>query len=268
MIDQDILTTNNNFSVACCNFYEHQIVQTLLGSSFHPGGLALTKRLGEELGFTSNDRILDLASGLGTSAIALAEEFGATVVGIELSSENIVKAQKLVEKKKLENLVSFRNGMVDKLPFENNTFDYVLSECSFCLFKDKNKVAQEIHRILKPNGKVIISDIAIEKKLPFDIENLVFQVACIASAVSMSTYANYFKRNGFMIQSLTGDVNILLQFAEGIKKKIFVLELASGLRKIDLGTLNIKEIKMWIEKAKELLHNGYATYMIMIGEKI
>lgn len=268
MIEQNIIHESDTFTVACCNFYEHKLVQTLLGSSFHPGGIVLTKEIAEKQHFSSTDRILDLASGLGTSALYLAEQFGSTVVGIDLSEVNISKAQKKVEEKHLENLVTFRTGNIQTLPFESESFDYVLIECSFCLFEDKKTVGKEIYRVLKPKGKVVITDIAIEKQLPFEVEHLIYQVACIAHALSMDGYAKYFKESGFSIESLTDRRDILLKMVEDVKKKLFVLELASGLKKIELGSLDVKELKSLITKAKQLLNEGYATYMVLIADKI
>ncbi len=267
MINHDLFKDSSTFEVACCNFYENSVVQTLLGSSFHPGGVELTRKLGEKLGFSSSDKILDLASGLGTSAIYIAEHFGSQVVGVDISKKNVEKAQETVKKKHLDNLVTFMVGNVANLSFETNAFDYVISECSFCLFDNKLEVGKEIHRILKPGAQVLITDIAIEKKLPFEVENMVFKVACIANALSMQQYSDYFNQSGFKIQSVTGHKEILLALVEDVKKKLFVLELASGLKKINVGSINVKEIKSYIEKAKKLINEDYASYMILVGKK-
>ena len=143
----------------------------------------------------------------------------------------------------------------------------MVCECSFCLFTNKKSVVEEIYRVLKPHGKVLITDMAIEKPLPIDVHNIIFHVACIASAVSMKTYAEYFKQQEFEIQLLTGQTEVLFQLIDDIKKKLFVLELAKGFRKITVENLDIRKVKEWIELAKKLLHDGYATYMIMIAQK-
>jgi len=267
MIDLRKINESQSFEAACCTFYEDTLVQMLLGTSFHPGGLDLTKKLGDKLQLKTTDKILDLASGLGTSALCLSETFGCNVVGIDVSAKNVAEAQENARKKKLDDKVTFKVGSVEKIPLEDNTFDYVLSECSFCLFDKKETVGSEIYRLIKPKGKIVITDIAIEKPLPFDLDHIVFKVACIANAVSMNEYADYFKKSGFTIQSLTRHDEILLQMVEEVKKKLFVLELASGLHKIHLAPENVKEIKTYIQKAKEVIQQGYTTYMILIGRK-
>ena len=69
----------------CARLYESEIVSRLLGESFHPGGIALTERLGQLLGLTPASRVLDAASGKGTSAVVLAQRFGCSVIGVDLS---------------------------------------------------------------------------------------------------------------------------------------------------------------------------------------
>ena len=103
--------------------------------------------------------------------------------------------------------------------------------------------------------------------MPFEVEHIIFKVACIASALSMVEYKMYVEESGFTIQSSTTHDEILLHLVEEVKKKLFVLELASGLKKINLGPINPREIKDWIKKANELILDGYVTYMILIGKK-
>ena len=73
----------------CARLYESDFAKLLLGDSFHPGGLKLTERLGELLKLGPHSRVLDVASGKGTSALFLAERFGSEVVGIDYSSQNV-----------------------------------------------------------------------------------------------------------------------------------------------------------------------------------
>src|SRR5437762_10500966 len=76
----------------CARLYESDIVRLLLGDSFHPGGLNLTSRLGKLLKLGPASRVLDVASGKGSSALHLADRFGCEVAGIEYSAENVHQA--------------------------------------------------------------------------------------------------------------------------------------------------------------------------------
>jgi len=73
----------------CANLYESDFARILLGDSFHPGGLNLTGRLGELLGLAPGVRVLDVASGKGTSAMYLAKRFGCEVVGVDFGASDV-----------------------------------------------------------------------------------------------------------------------------------------------------------------------------------
>src|SRR6266852_9193733 len=75
----------------CAKLYESDLAKVLLGDSFHPGGLKLTERIGSLLRLTPESQVLDVASGNGTSACFLAEQFGCHVVGIDYRSTNVAK---------------------------------------------------------------------------------------------------------------------------------------------------------------------------------
>src|SRR5258707_15197332 len=78
----------------CASAYDSDIARLLLGDSFHPGGTRLTERLGELLNLTPSMRVLDVAAGKGTSAIALARRFGCDTVGIDFSRRNVEEANR------------------------------------------------------------------------------------------------------------------------------------------------------------------------------
>jgi len=243
------------------------MIKLILGDSIHPGGLALTRELGEELNLNSDDKVLDIASGLGTSAIFLAKEFGSDVIGIDLSKKNVDEANLLVKNKKLDN-VSFMVGDAESLEFKNQEFDVVISECSFCIFPNKTLAAQEMNRVLKQGGRLGVSDVAIEKELPISVKNLLLRVACIGDALSMEGYREIFDKTGFVIDKLTNRKDVVLDTMNRIKKRIFIAEIAKGLKKINLNQIDIKQAKYWLEGGKTMLMDGYGTYMVLVGRKV
>ncbi len=93
----DQLAENDVIKACCARLYESNWARLLLGDAFHPGGLALTQRLGRLLDLQSNSRVLDVAAGKGTSAIYLAQHFGCRVVGIEYSLKNVEAASSAAE---------------------------------------------------------------------------------------------------------------------------------------------------------------------------
>ncbi|MFX1511242.1 MAG: methyltransferase domain-containing protein [Promethearchaeota archaeon] len=267
MLETELVGDETDIKVACCNFYEHDFIKLLLGDSLHPGGLELTEQLGKKLLLKPKDKILDLASGLGVSAIFLAEKFGSTITGIDVSEKNVDQANITAQKKGLKN-VTFEVADAEHLPYEAEEFDVVISECSFCLFPNKTIATQEMWRVLKPNGRLGLTDVAIEKELPFDAQNILLRVVCIADALSMSEYRLTFENSGFKIELLEDKKEYVLQMISSVKKKIFLAELAKGVKKIDLKNLDLKLAKYWIKQGRRLVNEGYGTYMMLIGKKI
>ncbi|MHA2233495.1 MAG: class I SAM-dependent methyltransferase [Candidatus Hodarchaeales archaeon] len=262
----ELLNPDGDFKTCCTTFYEFDLLQVLLGDSMHPGGVQLTKDLGKKLQLSPNDRILDLASGLGTSAIALAEEFDSTIIGIDLSSKNVKYGNKRAAEKGLRK-VSFKAGDAEELPFDDESFDVVISECSFCLFPKKEVAAAEMFRVLKPQGRLGITDVAVEKELPGDIQGMIFRVACIADALSTAGYVREFKKAGFQNIAAEDRKDMVYKMITDVKKKIFLAELARGLKKIDLGDLDVKQAKIWLHRGKELVDAGYGSYVMISGIK-
>src|SRR6266581_4141441 len=139
---------------ACCAaVYQNDYVRLLLGNSFHPGGAELTGHLGEVLGLGPADHVLDVASGKGTSAFVLADAFGCRVTGLDYGERNVAEANAANHP-----LCNFRPGDAERLPFPDASFDAVISECAFCTFPDKPTAAGEMQRVLKPYGRLGLTD--------------------------------------------------------------------------------------------------------------
>ena len=138
----------------CARLYESDFAKMLLGDSFHPGGIRLTERLGMLLGLTIRSRVLDIASGKGTSALFLAEHFGCEVIGVDYGAQNVEQANAAAAAKGLEKRVSFQTGDAERLPFADASFDAVICECAFCTFPDKRAAADEFARVLRSGGSV------------------------------------------------------------------------------------------------------------------
>jgi len=139
--------------------HESDWARLLLGDSFHPGGVALTTHLGAALGLHPGLRVLDIASGTGASALALARAYGCAVVGVDLGAANVRDATAAAARAGLGGRVRFARGDAERLPFDDASFDAVLCECAFCTFPDKRAAASEFARVLRPGGRVGLSDL-------------------------------------------------------------------------------------------------------------
>ena len=134
-----------------CKLYESGALSGFLGESLHPGGLELTERALRESDLPRQARILDIGCGSGETVFWL--------VGHNHKAEGIDSSSKLIGKG-LENNpgLPIKEGYSESLPYDDCIFDGVLLECTLSLFEDSDKSLEEINRVLKRNGKLIVSD--------------------------------------------------------------------------------------------------------------
>ena len=126
--------------------------------TLHPGGFALTKRTAELAGLMDGLKVLDVSSGRGTQSIFYAKEFGVDVTGVDISEEMVKTAADNAEKAGLSHKVQFRLGDSQCLPFEDNTFDVAINECAVGIPDDSQKVLNEMVRVVKPGGRILIHE--------------------------------------------------------------------------------------------------------------
>jgi len=250
----------------CADFYENDAVKLIFGQSLHPGGLKLTKELGEKLDIKENNKVLDIASGIGTSAILLAKNIGCEVTGIDLAKKNVEEAIKNADKEGVSKLVNFKLGDAEKIDFADESYDFVISECSFCLFPDKQKAAGEMYRILKKNGKLGLNDVIVRGELPEKMKNILYSFICIQDARSEDEYKNIIESTGFKNFYLEDKKDDILNLLESIRKKIFILEIAKGIKKINLE-IDLNGVKENLKEIKDCVDKGIISYSLMIAEK-
>lgn len=145
------------------------------------------------------DTVVDLGSGAGFDCFLAAREIGENgqVIGVDLSEEMLGLANKNAKKGKYAN-VRFVKGDIENLPLESNIADHIISNCVINLSLNKGAVFQEAYRVLKPGGKLAISDVVLEGELPDFVKNsLAGHVACVAGAEKVDTYLKYVSDAGF-----------------------------------------------------------------------
>jgi len=143
--------------------------------------------------------VLDLGSGAGVDVFLAANKVGPTgrVIGVDMTKEMVDKAKDIARDYGYHN-VEFRLGEIENLPVEDKFVDVVISNCVINLSLDKSKVFQEAYRVLKPKGRLIISDIVSEGMLPAEIkDNLDAWACCIGGALEQQEYLREIKEAGF-----------------------------------------------------------------------
>lgn len=166
-----------------------------------PGDANLALSCGNPTALASLNKgevVLDLGSGAGFDCFLAASKIGANgkVIGVDMTPEMVEKARDNAKKNGTKN-VEFRLGEIENLPVADNSVDVVISNCVINLSADKQKVFQEIHRALKPGGRVAISDIALLKELPKKIrESIESYVGCVGGAILVNDYKKMVEKSG------------------------------------------------------------------------
>lgn len=156
------------------------------------------------------DAVLDLGSGAGFDcflAVARVGESG-KVVGIDMTEEMVKKARANAEKYGYGN-VEFKLGDIEALPVGDNSFDVLISNCVINLAPDKKKVFREAFRVLKPGGKMFVSDIVLLEELSKETRNdKTLLAGCVAGALMKDDYIEKIKKAGFSVEILSEDKDI------------------------------------------------------------
>ncbi len=136
------------------------------------------------------ETVLDLGSGAGFDCFLAANIVGKNgrVIGVDMTPEMIEKAKENAKKGDYEN-VEFRLGEIEKLPVADHSADLVMSNCVINLSLDKGKVFEEVFRVLKPGGRIMISDIVLLRELPKVIkESIEAYIGCLSGAMMKEEY--------------------------------------------------------------------------------
>lgn len=143
--------------------------------------------------------VVDLGSGGGLDVFLAARKVGPTgrAIGIDMTPEMIHRARDNAAKSRLAN-VEFHEASIDHLPLADASADCIISNCVINLAPDKRAVFREMFRVLKPGGRVAVSDIALKRDLPPDLaRDLMALVGCIAGAIRVADYAEGLRAAGF-----------------------------------------------------------------------
>lgn len=181
----------------CSRLYENKLLRLVFGDSFHPGGERLTRDLGKKMGLTRDSTVLDVACGVGASAIVLSESFGSRLLGIDISRQNIADATSAAAAGGLSGQVKFVQSDAEELKLQSGQFDAVVCECALSTFPDKEKAVGEMFRVLKDGGRLGVSDMTVEKPIPEYLDKAFYYLACVSGALTRDEYLMLLENSGF-----------------------------------------------------------------------
>ena len=184
-----------------------------------PAGADLGLGCGNPIALASlkkGETVLDLGSGAGIDCFLAARKVGKSgkVIGVDMTHEMLEKARRNAEKGKYSN-VEFRLGEIENLPVADNKVDVVISNCVINLVPNKKKAFKEAFRVLKPGGRLMVSDIVLLKKLPESVKKSVAAyTACVSGALLKDDYIGAVKSAGFKQVSVVDESRYPLDLVE------------------------------------------------------
>ena len=187
--DLALLPTGANLGLGCGNPLEHAALQ--------PG-----------------ETVLDLGSGAGVDCLLAAHAVGpgGRVIGVDMTPAMIEKARANAQSARLTN-VEFRLGEIEHLPAADNSVDVIISNCVINLSPDKGQVFREALRVLRPDGRILVSDLVLRRPLSERLKNSIdAYVGCVAGALLKEDYLQRAREAGFtgveVLEERTYDVEI------------------------------------------------------------
>lgn len=143
--------------------------------------------------------VVDLGSGGGLDVFLAASKVGPNgkAIGIDMTPSMVERARQSAAKQGISN-AEFHLSTIDRIPLAGDSVDCIISNCVINLASDKGAVFREMHRVLKPGGRVAVSDIALKKALPPEVDkSLLAYIGCIAGAILIDDYVAALKQAGF-----------------------------------------------------------------------
>lgn len=259
---------------ACCvSFYEHPLVQRVFGDAFHPGGAALSRRLAERGDVGPDSHVLDVACGPGSTSLLLAHERGCRVTGVDLGGSNLEKARASAERLGVADLVDFVVGDALRLPFDDAAFTHVICECALCTFQDQPAALAEMHRVLAPGGRLLVSDVTLADghTLPEGLDDLLMTIACVAEARSQRAYVAAATAAGFADVVAEDERPAIVQMVDQLRKAMVGLKLMVRTGRLaveDLGLdITLEELDRQVKLGRREVQDGHIGYMALVAAK-
>jgi len=183
---------NEKDTLNTVKIYESSLFYTLTGNTIRPGGFKITKRVMELCGYSKGAHLLDIGCGCGATVEYL-EQYGMICTGIDSSALLIEEGLKRNKHLKL------LQGNAESLPVQDECMDGVIAECSFSLMHDKEKVLDEINRVLKTEGKFIITDMYLKSTEKNELPKETEVNSCILNAFVLDDLNALITKKGFRI---------------------------------------------------------------------
>ena len=251
----------------CAATYGSDLVALLLGDSYHPGGLTLTRQLAARLDLLAGERVLDVASGRGASALVLAAEYGCAVTGVDLSEASVALAAGAAQSAGLADRARFRVGDAELLPVDTRSVDVVVCECAFCTFPDKPTAAAELARVLRPGGRLGMTDVTVTPdRLPPELTGMRAWIACVADARPLDEYAALLTGAGLTVTHTERHDDAIAAMIDQIEARLTVVWMTARARAKALG-VDFTRAPAVLAAARTAVADGVLGYALLTAVK-
>lgn len=222
--------------------YTHEDIKSV------PQGSNLGLGCGNPIALASlreGETVLDLGSGAGFDCFLAAARVGAQgrVIGVDMTPEMIDKARQNAAQGNYQN-VEFRLGEIESLPVTAGSMDVVISNCVINLCPDKQKVFSEIFRVLKPGGRMLVSDMVISQELPDILKNSSqAYVGCIAGAALKKDYLDMICQAGFQKVKVVDETTFTVEYSVDLPENKASPGVAGPSGSSDITSLRVSALK-------------------------
>jgi ubiquinone/menaquinone biosynthesis C-methylase UbiE len=230
----------------------------------HPGGIEKTDEMARMCKIGKGKKVLDIGSGKGVTACYLAQKYGCEVVGVDLSKRMVEYAKEMAKRRGLDDRASFRRADAHNLPFEDESFDIVLAECTTVLL-DKNKAFSEFLRVLKPGGYIGDLEMIWKKPPPKELVDKVYEVWEGFKTMTLNEWRKFFERMG-MIDVKTVNFSEEIPDMEKAMKKELGLK---GMIKMGFKLLLRSDLRKAMYEYRKIFneYGDYIGYGYVVGRK-
>ena len=253
---------------ACCaDLYQSDLARLILGETLHPGGLALTNRLGRLMGIQRDDWVVDLASGRGVSAMAVSRAFHCRVAGVEFSHAATAAAVAASRANPVADQAFFLQGDAENPPLASSRFDGLFCECSMSIFPDKSRAVREIRRLLRPGGSLGLSDVMAEPgSLPGELEGNMGQVLCLSGALSVNGYRQLLEDGGLALQHQEDASVEILKLLGDLESKLGMATAWGDIRGLGKPEMEaLQSAPELLQRLKLLVQDGKLGYWLFVA---
>ena len=227
----------------------------------HPGGLEITRELATLCHIGKGSKVLDVAAGTGESACYLQENLGSQVIGIDASDDMVERTRKKTAERHLS--VQSQKGDAHNLPFEDNTFDAVISECTTGIL-NKDRAIREMVRVAKPGAYVGIHDLCWKEGTSDRLKRKLAELEG-ERPETLNRWKRLFEQAGLEDVRTVDKSSLIFAWTKGVRKELGLI----GQAKVFL-----KAIQNWgfrgfarILELMRILQNEHTGYALVVGRK-